>query len=119
LYGSYYQVNYGSGANAMLCTLAGGGNAGAGGGTGAAAIAAAGCNNNWSNWVIGTRLQWDVTKTFYLGVEVLYSQLKSATVAAGTGAGGLGGYAFGGGLNAASSASAWVVGVRAHRDFLP
>ena len=29
-----------------------------------------GCNNNWSMWGVGTRLQWDVTKSFYLGVEV-------------------------------------------------
>ena len=115
-YGDFYQVNYGSTANAMLCSFAGAGN---GAGTGTAAVATAGCNNNWSTWAVGSRLQWDVTKSFYLGVEVLYTQLKSATVAAGTGAGGLGGFAGGGALNAASSASAWVVGVRAHRDFLP
>ena len=116
IYGDYYQVSYDSTANAMLCSFAGAGN---GAGTGTAAVAAAGCNNNWSTWAVGSRLQWDVTKSFYLGVEVLYTQLKSATVAAGTGAGGLGGFAGGGALNAASSASAWVVGVRAHRDFLP
>jgi hypothetical protein len=117
LYGDYYQVSYGSTANAMLCTLAGGGNAGVGSTTasGAAATAAAGCNNNWSTWAVGSRLQWDVTKSFYLGVEVLYTQMKSATVVGP----GLGGYAFGGGLAPQSSASAWVVGVRAHRDFLP
>ena len=41
-------------------------------GTGSTAVATAGCNNNWSTWGVGSRTQWDVTKTFYLGVEVLY-----------------------------------------------
>ena len=37
-----------------------------------------GCNNKWQTWGIGSRTQWDVTKTFYLGVEVLYQNLHSA-----------------------------------------
>ena len=45
---------------------------------GTLAVADAGCNNNWSTWGVGSRTQWDVTKTFYLGVEVLYSELNSA-----------------------------------------
>jgi len=58
-----------------------------------------------------------VTKSFYLGVEVLYDTMKSATLATGAG---FGGYAAATNVTGAeSSASAWIVSVRAHRDFLP
>jgi hypothetical protein len=116
LYGAWYQVKYGSSANAMLCSLEAGGN---GAGIGSAAVATAGCNNNWSTWGIGSRTQCDVTKTFYLGVEVLYSDLQSAksfnglvptnnTFAGATTA-----------TTRVANESNWYVGVRAHRDFLP
>jgi len=118
LYGAYYAVKYDTTANAMLCEIAGFGN----GLGGAAALPTAGCNNNWSTWGIGSRTQWDVTKTFYLGVEVLYSDLHSAQtgtpfltpVVAGGNT-----YAFGGASQTESDAHSWMVSVRAHRDFLP
>jgi hypothetical protein len=116
LYGAWYEVKYNTEANAMLCSSAGGGN---GAGTGSAAVATAGCNNNWSQWGVGSRTQWDVTKTFYLGVEVLYSTLHSAQTFNGT-TGGTS-YAFGGaGVGTTvHDESNWMVSVRAHRDFLP
>jgi hypothetical protein len=116
LYGAWYTVKYGASANAMLCSLEGSGN---GAGTGTAAVATAGCNNNWTTWGIGSRTQWDVTKTFYLGVEVLYQQLQSAQTFNGLIAGGT---AFGGAAAATtrvSNETNWMVSVRAHRDFLP
>jgi hypothetical protein len=112
LYGAYYTVNYDATANAMLCSAAGFGTAGIG-----TAARTGACNNNWSDWGIGSRLQWDVTKTFYLGVEVLYSEMRSGTTGSATGA--LGNYAIGGATTQESSASSWMVSVRAHRDFLP
>jgi hypothetical protein len=112
VYGAWYQVKYGTSANNMLCGIEGNG-----GGVGSTALAGAGCNNNWSTWGIGSRTQWDVTKTFYLGVEVLYQQMKSATLnAAGTVAAPV---AFGAAVNQAGTESNWVVAIRAHRDFLP
>jgi hypothetical protein len=116
LYGAWYTVKYGASANAMLCSLEGSGN---GAGTGAAAVATAGCNNNWSTWGIGSRTQWDVTKTFYIGMEVLYSQLQSAQTFNGLIAGGA---AFAGAAAATTrvgNESNWTVTLRAHRDFLP
>ena len=84
------------------------------------AVAGAGCNNNWNYWTAGSRLQWDVTKSFYLGVEALYTTVNGATTG-----GAAGGYSFTG-ANAATGvqnmqgrASDWVFTVRAHRDFLP
>ncbi len=114
LYGAYYAVSYGKGtgsANAMLCSGAGDGN----GGFGLGAVANPGCDNNWSTWGVGTRTQWDVTKTFYVGAEVLYQRLQSGTTWTFTPHG----YAFGGATQLESTANNWMLSVRAHRDFLP
>jgi hypothetical protein len=64
-------------------------------------------------------LQWDVTKSFYLGVEALYTQVNGATTG-----GAAGGYAFTGTGSSTPQimqgrTSDWVFTVRAHRDFLP
>jgi hypothetical protein len=121
-FGAYNGVSYNASANAMLCTIAGFGTAGA---FGATAAAAPGCSNNWTYWTAGTRLQWDVTKSFYLGVEALYTQVNGATTP-GMAAGG---YSTAAGTSAAPTSAApqflegrasdWVFTVRAHRDFLP
>ena len=71
----------------------------------------------WSDCGIGSRTQWDVTKTFYLGVEVLYSNLHSAQT--GTGLVAPANFGFGGATVNEANSSAWSVAVRAHRDFLP
>ena len=78
--GGYMAVRYDDTANNMLCALEG---QGVGGGHGSAAVARAGCDNDWNYWVVGSRLQWDVTKSFYLGVEALYLQQDSASSATG------------------------------------
>ena len=49
-------------------------------GNGANAVANAGCNNNWNWWWVGTRTQWNVTKDFYIGLDVAYTKIQSATV---------------------------------------
>ena len=113
LYGAWYQVKYGSTANAQLCA-----NQGFGAGSGTPAVAFPGCNNNWGVWGVGSRTQWDVTKTFYLGVEVLYTQLQSAQTSTGVVPAD---NAITGPIGplAVQNQSAWMVSVRAHRDFLP
>jgi Porin subfamily len=127
LYGAYYQVNYGGGtggANAMLCSVEGFGNALAG----AAAVGIAGCNNSWSTWGVGTRLQWDVTKSFYIGVEALYERLQSAqsgclngSVVGGAACGStaVSTIALGGATGQESGSNAWAFTLRMHKDFLP
>jgi hypothetical protein len=117
--GSYMAENYSSGANAMLCSLET-----LGTGAGTAAAAATGCNNNWSYWTAGTRLQWDVTKSFYIGVEALYMNLNTAqpgtTGAVIPSALGLGApSSCTTGNCAASNQTDWAVTLRIHKDFLP
>jgi len=117
--GAYYQVQYDGAANAMLCQAAGMGTttvAASGGGT--AAVAAGACNNNWTTWTVGSRLQWDVTKSFYLGVEALYSNLHSGTPAGGSG-GAIGSYTFGSATFQEPNQDNWAFTFRAHKDFLP
>jgi hypothetical protein len=86
VYGGYAQVNYNGAANAMLCSgPLGGGTTGIGTGTGIGtlAVARAGCDQDWSTWWAGTRTQWNVTKDFYMGLDVLYQKLNSATSSSG------------------------------------
>ncbi|MGB7036262.1 MAG: hypothetical protein WBD71_12120, partial [Xanthobacteraceae bacterium] len=117
LFGAYYAVSYGTGTgsgNSMLCSMEGNG-----AGIGATAAAGAGCNNNWSTDVIGSRLQWDVTKSFYLGLEGIYDHMNSASL-------GLPGnsvvgspLAFGSATNIEAHSNAWSIAARMHKDFLP
>ena len=122
LYGAYYAVSYGKnqgGGNALLCTNEGFGVATVPGvNAGTQLQAAAGCNNDWQTWGIGSRTQWDVTKTFYLGVEVLYQNMHSAQTPTGV-LPALVTIANTGATTIENNASNWMVSVRAHRDFLP
>jgi hypothetical protein len=123
LYGGWDAVSYNSEANAMLCSAAGFGN----GLQGSSAIANLNCNNDWSVWFLGSRTQWNVSKTFYMGVDVMYEDLKSAstgsTLLGGYNGCSTGGSATGCGASGAflteNHSSNWTVRFRAHKDFLP
>ena len=39
----------------------------------------AGCNINWNTWWLGSRTQWNVTKDFYMGVDVMYPSWTADT----------------------------------------
>ena len=43
-----------------------------------------GCDNDWQTWWVGSRTQWNITKDFYMGLDVMYSKLDSANFGAGT-----------------------------------
>jgi hypothetical protein len=116
LYGWTEKVSYNSQANALLCAAYGAPN---GAGAGTTAVAAAGCNNNFSFWGVGSRTQWNVTKTFYMGVDVAYGRIVSATSANGLNP-----------VNSSSSGCAiggcnvgntdnWTARFRIHKDFYP
>ncbi len=99
----------------MLCSLIGGGN---GAGTGTLAVATPGCNNNWSMWALASRLVWNISKTFYIGADVGYDRMNSAST--------FNGLTSGIGLGApnspqfvSSEMGSWVGTVRMQKDFLP
>jgi Porin subfamily len=115
LFGAYYVVNYGQSGNAILCGMEGN----ATGVGGASEVAGAGCNNNWSTSMIGSRLQWDITKSFYVGLEGIYDHMDSATVTS-SGAIPVGSpLAFGGATVVEPHANVWTISARLHKDFLP
>jgi hypothetical protein len=111
LYGGYAAISYNTQANAILCSIQG-----AGAGAGTAAVATAGCDNNWATAWVGTRTQWNVTKDFYMGVDVLYQNMKSASLPNGLTAGTV--YT-GFGTTNVSDQDNWSFRFRAHRDFYP
>jgi len=127
LYGGYAAVEFNSSANAMLCGFEGQGAIGAGIGAGTAAVAAAGCDNNWNTWWIGSRTQWNITKDFYMGVDVLYQKLQSASTTNGLiNAGTLGlpnsatvALQPGSNLYSVGDVDNWSFRFRVHRDFYP
>jgi hypothetical protein len=82
VYGGYAEVRYNDDANTALCDIENGVTNVGGGAVFKTAInrPVAGCNNNWNTWWVGTRTQWDITKSFYMGVDVLYSKLDSASI---------------------------------------
>ena len=112
VYGGYAAVNYGERANAILCSAQGGGN---GTGVGTAAVATAGCDNDWNVWYVGTRTQWNVTPDFYLGVDVMYTSLQSASTWNGI----LPGVDQLRGATLVSDQDAVTVEFRVHKDFYP
>ena len=119
LYGGYAQVSYDDTANGILCTGIGGGN-----GVAATGVATPGCDMDWNTWWVGTRTQWNVTKDFYMGVDVLYSKLQGASTFNGlTTATFLGGSGIVGGATTVpvvnSEQDNWSFRFRVHRDFYP
>jgi hypothetical protein len=71
LYGSYFNLSRNAAGNAAVC-----------GAVLTAAQLAVGmqCDADWNMFTIGSRSQWNVTKDLYVGVDVIYSKLNSATI---------------------------------------
>ena len=118
--GSYLATRYNAQANALLCGAEGDGTGG-----GVTAVANAGCNNNFDVWSAATRLQYDFTKTLYIGVEFLYQHLDTATLSGNTTH--AAGFIPGSGTSSLSSSGEnqiknqnnLAVTLRMHKDFLP
>src|SRR4029079_17721314 len=71
LYGSYFELSRNAAGNANFCASAR---------TAAQVAAGMQCDGDWSMWTVGSRSQWNVTKDFYVGVDVIYNKLNSATI---------------------------------------
>ncbi len=112
LYGGYLQVNYGAQANKALCAVENG--------TLFAVTAAQllNCNNDFGWWWIGSRTQWDITKQLYVGLDVIYLNLITATPGVGTAPfAGFGGQPVA--VRNISDQGTWSFRARVHRDFNP
>ncbi len=68
VYGGYGAVSYGGQSQSILCN-----------GT-TNSVITNGCDQDWNIWWIGSRTQWNVTKDFYMGLDVLYSKIDSANM---------------------------------------
>jgi hypothetical protein len=66
LYGGYAAVSYNDTANNILCN-------------GHPHTVTSGCDNDWNTWWIGSRTQFNLDAATYLGVDILYGKLMSAT----------------------------------------
>jgi Porin subfamily len=116
LWGSYRATSYSGLGNALLCTYMGNGNGA--GGLGTLAVATPGRDNDWSIWGVGLRTQWAISSSFYMGLEVLYTNLQSASTWNGlVTLGAQGGKP--GGLYTVEDQESWAVRLRVHRDFYP
>jgi Porin subfamily len=121
--GAYLNETYSGQANAILCAAEGNGTWTA---ATATAVAGAGCDNNWALWGVGSRLQWDITKSFYIGVEAIYQHLDTASYSP-TGVVPVGFTGVNTACSPATSCAAlaqsdqsnWTFTVRMHKDFLP
>ncbi len=76
-----------------------------------------GCDNNWAVWNVGTRTQWNIDSQTYIGVDVVYQVLQTATVPDGLAT-------FGFGQQPAATRdvddqSAFMAQFRVHRNFYP
>jgi porin-like protein len=101
IYGSYLNVLHNATAVALICskfTLT--------------------CDPNWSAWNLGSRWQWNVTPSLYVGLDVTYAKLMSAQ------ANNVGAIVAGGGAKLVttyrvSDQDAWNFHFRIHRDVIP
>jgi hypothetical protein len=69
IYGSYIDVSHNATATALICAVLPGG--------------PVGCNPDFQSWNVGSRTQWDITKDFLVGVDVIYVKLESVVLGAG------------------------------------
>jgi hypothetical protein len=107
LYGGYAAVSYNEQGNAITCrselSLV------------TTATVPLGCDNNWSTWWLGSRTQWNVTKDSYMGLDVMYSKLSSASLPGNV----LPGLISTGSATTVSDVDNWQFRFRVHRDFYP
>ena len=110
-------MKYSGQANAILCTAQGFGAGLVGDGTNA--VAAAGCDNNWNWWWVGTRTQWNVTKDFYMGLDVAYTKLSGMTTGTGVLPTAMIPAGTNNGPRTIGDQDNWQARFRVHRDFYP
>jgi hypothetical protein len=104
-FGGYAAVSYNATANGILCYAEG-------------QVVAAGCNNNWSTYWIGSRTQFNLDASTYLGLEGFYQGITSATPG-GTGLLSPQQQTTTASVVSAANVGIWTGRFRVHRDFYP
>jgi len=90
IYGAYLRVEYGNNANLAICNSQTTPNIGVSPFATPSAVAGAiaftpvqvaqgACNNNFNWWQVGSRTQYNFTPWFYVGFDVIYQKLESAS----------------------------------------
>ena len=129
IYGSYFKVDYGDQANRAICNAQSTPNLGASAFAtpsavgGAIAFTAAqvnngACSNNWAFWTVGSRTQYNFTPWFYVGFDVIYQKLQTASSGVVTYTA-LGGTAKPSAFYALQDQDNYGLRIRVHRDIVP
>jgi porin-like protein len=74
VYGSYIAVEYNSTAAALIANAT----CGVSGATANTVTRMTNCDPDFQVWMVGTRTQWNITPSFYVGFDVAYSRLETA-----------------------------------------
>jgi len=111
VYGAYVSTSYDSNANAILCGMEATPFT-------AGMTLANGCNNNWQYWVVGSRTQFNVDSQTYIGLDIIYTDLVSASNNSGVVTTATNGTQLTG-VRALGDQSAWMAEFRFHRNFYP
>ena len=109
LYGGYLGTSYNAVANQIICASQ----------IGAVVAARVACNENWNQWWIGSRTQWNITPDTYLGLDVFYQRLQTATVGFTPVIASPGGGTTPGGIYNVGDQGQLSFRFRAHKDFYP
>jgi hypothetical protein len=78
-----------------------------------------GCSMDWNTWWLGSRTQWNITKDFYMGVDVMYSKLEGGSLFNGFTTGSINPALGNGTPTAINNPDNWSFRFRVHRDFYP
>jgi hypothetical protein len=106
LYGGYAAITYNGNATAIMC------------GFGTGGVVTNGCNMDWQTWWVGSRTQWNVSKDFYMGVDILYQKMETAVAFVDPTLGPQGSSRFGS-PRSADDQDNLSIRFRVHRDFYP
>jgi len=126
IYGAWLRSEYNDAANAAICAAQtqalGGAITFAGGPAGAAFPGTSNvtaCNNNFTWWQIGSRTQYNFTPWFYVGFDVIYQRLETASGDAVVTYTALGGTAKPTALYSIQDQDNYGLRIRVHRDIVP
>ncbi len=107
IYGGYLDVKYGDNANLYLC----------------GGLVLSGCDASWSGYQVGSRTQFNINSSTYMGFDVMYAKMQSSSL--GNALNAAGQVAWNNptsnrpGLHDIGDAEQLSFTFRIHRDFLP